>query len=76
MMIGMLQDASAVRGEEAVGVSVWRTLQSGVLEPWADFKFSVDSSKPAEMITVKGSDGSGKDSVSGRRSRLKVQTLY
>ncbi len=74
-MLGMLQNAGAVRGEESVSVSVWRNLQNGVLEPWADFKFSVDSSKPAETITVKGSDGNETDTVSGRRSRLKVRTL-
>ncbi len=74
-ILGMVQDAEAVPGEEIVSVSVWRTLQNGVLEPWADFRLSVDTGKPAEMITVKGSDGSGKDSVKGSRSRLKVIAL-
>lgn len=71
-MPAMLQDRGALPGEGVVSVSVWRTLPNGVLEPWAEVKLSVDTSKPAEMVTVRGSDGSGKDSVTGRRSRLKV----
>ncbi|CAL5223717.1 g6272 [Coccomyxa viridis] len=69
------EDAGKGPSEEFVSVSVWRALQNGVLEPWADFKLSVDASKPAEMITVKGSDGSGKDSVKGSRSRLKELSI-
>ncbi len=68
-MAGMLQAAG---GEEVVSVSVWRALQNGILEPWADFKLSVDTSKPAEIITVKGSEG--RVSATGRRSRLRVRT--
>ena len=71
-MHGMLQDAEATPGEGIVSISVWRTLQNGVLEPWADFKLAVDASKPAEEITVSGPDGSAKDSVKRMRSRLKV----
>ena len=68
-VLGTLQDGE---GAEVVSVSVWRTNQNGVLEPWADFKLSVDTSKPAETITVRGSEGGG--SATGSRSRLKVGT--
>ena len=59
-----------------MSISVWHTLQNGVLEPWSDFKLIVDTDKPEEEISVKGSDGDKQDSVTGKRSRLRVRDLH
>jgi len=58
-----------------VSISVWHTLQNGVLEPWSDFKLIVDTGKPEEQINVKGSDGDKQECVRGKRSRLRVRDL-
>ena len=59
-----------------MSISVWHTLQNGVLEPWSDLKLVVDTGKPEEEISVKGSDGGKRDCVKGRRSKLRVRDIY
>ena len=73
MCLSMMQERCAPSAEKNVSISVWRTMKSGVLEPWLDFKLVLDESRPAEQIEVKkGTEGSQEGSVRGLRSRLKV----